>query len=290
MRLVAGAAQKGLEFATTGSHIILDAGIQAGIAAGPLLTAAGALGPPLVSGGSDLVSGLGHGVVTAVTTVGPPLLSGGSALATNVGHGLVAVVKAGAHVTNEHLRPAVGSLAQGALDHGIPAVRALADGSRYMGSAAFTQLYDIIHNMPEIPSLDVHQGAGQQLQTSHSTVANWTSPVNNAITYGALRDKRRSLSPTPRYIPAKAAAVPAAAEPVGIQTTGTNDRVISHDSVGEWEQVGRGTIANQLMIRSGFHSAVKSPKNGSKRGTAAIIKSLSTNDMIHLLLKLDHKR
>ncbi len=149
----------------------------------------------------------------------------------------------------------------------------------------------IIHNMPEIPSLEVYQGAGQQLQTSHSTVANWTSPVNDAITYGALRDKRRSLSPTPRYVPAAAAAAAAVAEPVGhIQTTSKNDRVISHDTVGEWEQLGRGTIANQLMIRSGFHSAVKSPQNGSKRSTAAIIKSLSTNDMIHLLLKLDHKR
>ena len=147
--------------------------------------------------------------------------------------------------------------------------------------------------MPEIPSLEVYQGPGQQLQTSHSTFANWTSPVNNAITYGALLDKRRSLSPTPRYVPATAATAAAAAtaEPIGhILTTGKNNRVISHDTVGEWEQLGRGTIANQLMIRSGLHSAVKSRQNGSKRSTAAIIKSLSTNDMIHLLLKLDHKK
>jgi hypothetical protein len=209
-----------------------------------------------------------------------------------VGHGLLAVAHAGAHVTNEHLRPAVGSLAQGALDHGIPAVRALADGSRYLGSAAFTQLYDIIHNMPEIPSLDVYQAPGQQMQASHSTVANWTSPVNNALTYGALRTKKRSDSPSarpPRYVAATAAA--AATEPYErIQTTGTNNHVISHDTVAEWEQLGRGTIVNQLMIRSGFHTAVKSPKNGSKRSTAAIIKSLSIDDMIHLLLKLDHKR
>ena len=96
--------------------------------------------------------------------------------------------------------------------------------------------------MPEIPSLEVYQGPGLQLQTSHTTVANWTSSVNDAITYEALQDKRRSLSPTPRYVPAAAAAVPVA-EPVGhIQTTGTKDRVISHDTVGEWEQLGRGTI------------------------------------------------
>jgi hypothetical protein len=167
-----------------------------------------------------------------------------------------------------------------------------------MGSAAFTQLYDIIHNMPEIPSLDVYQGTGQQMQASHSTVANWTSPVNNALTYGALRTKKRSDSPSarpPRYAAATAAAATAATaaatEPYErIQTTGTNNHVISHDTVAEWEQLGRGTIVNQLMIRSGFHTAVKSPKNGSKRSTAAIIKSLSIDDMIHLLLKLDHKK
>ena len=67
--------------------------------------------------------------------------------------------------------------------------------------------------------------------------------MNDAITYGALRDKRRSLSPTPRYVPAAAAAA-AVAVPVGhIQTTGKNDRVISHDTVSEWEQLGRETIA-----------------------------------------------
>jgi hypothetical protein len=164
-----------------------------------------------------------------------------------------------------------------------------------MGSAAFTQLYDIIHNMPEIPSLDLYQGPGLQMQTSHSTVANWTSPVNNALTYGALRTKKRSDSPSarpPRYVAATATAATAAAtEPYEhIQTTGTNNHVISHDTVAEWEQLGRGTIVNQLMIRSGFHTAVKSPLNGSKRSTAAIIKRLSVNDMIHLLLKLDHKK
>ena len=71
---------------------------------------------------------------------------------------------------------------------------------------------------------------------------------------------------------------------------GKNNHVISHDTVAEWKKFGRGTIINQLMIRSGFHTAVKSPLNGSKRSTAAIIKRLSRHDMIQLLLKLDHKK
>ncbi len=146
--------------------------------------------------------------------------------------------------------------------------------------------------MPEIPPLDIYQGPGLQMQTSHSTVANWTSPVNNTLTNGALRTKKRSDSPTarpPRYVAATATA--STTEPYEhIQTTGTNNRVRSHDAVAEWEQLGRGAIVNQLMIRSGYHTAVKSPNNGSKRSTAAILKALSIDDMIHLLLKLDHKK
>ena len=303
IRLVAGATQKGSGYATAGSHIILDAGIQAGIAAGPLLTAAGALGPPLASGlGQGLVTVVG-GAGAVVGAAGPPLLSGSAALASNVGHGLVAVAKAGAHVTNEHLRPALGALTQGALHRGIPVLRGLADGSYYAGSAVFSQLYDIIHDMPEIPSLDVYRGPGSldiyhpglQLQTSDSTVEIWSSPVHNALTYGALRTKKRSDSPTarpPRYVPttANAAAAAAAESKEGVQVDGTNNHVISHDTVAEWEKLGRGTIINQLMIRSGFHTAVNSDLHGSKRSTAAIIKRLSRHDMIQLLLKLDHKK
>ena len=87
---------------------------------------------------------------------------------------------------------------------------------------------------------------------------------------------------------AAAAAAPESGE--GVQTQGTNNIVISHDTVAEWEKLGRGTIVNQLMIRSGFHTAVKSDLHGSKRSTAAIIKRLSKHDMIQLLLKLDHKK
>ena len=95
MRLIGGVAHTTMGHATVGSQRLLGAGIQAGIAVTPLISAVGdalsAAGPPVLAGGSAVLSGLGHAAVTTAAVAGPPLLSGGVALASGLGHVAVGV-------------------------------------------------------------------------------------------------------------------------------------------------------------------------------------------------------
>ena len=66
---------------------------------------------------------------------------------------------------------------------------------------------------------------------------------------------------------------------------------------GRASSKGKDALGQQLMLRPSFVQAEKThasrseaiSQNGSRRTTAARFKGLSADDMIHLLLKLDHK-
>ena len=284
VRLIGGLAQATMGHATVGSQRLLGAGIQAGIAVTPLISAVGdalsAAGPPLLSGGSAVMSGLGHAAVATAAVAGPPLLSSGVALASGLGHVAVGVTQG----AGSAIGSMAGAVAQGITAHG-PEIY-------YMGSTAFKELYDLIAGMPEIPSLEIHRGSDLALYSGDSltpwssghgnSVTAWSSPVNNALTYGNMKGKRRSSSPSYR-------ATPPYTVPEPRQATGYREHhnhVISHDTPAEWEGLGRGVLGAQLMNRPGYIDAIK----GMNRSyTTKILGKLSPAEMIHLLLKLDGK-
>ena len=74
---------------------------------------------------------------------------------------------------------------------------------------------------------------------------------------------------------------------------------VSYNTVDEWKRFsrGKGALGQQLMLRPAFVQAERASaakgegpisQNGSRSSTAQRMKSLSVDDMIHLLLKLDH--
>ena len=75
--------------------------------------------------------------------------------------------------------------------------------------------------------------------------------------------------------------------------------LVSFATPDEWRAYskGKGALGQQLMLRPSFVKAEQArasrgdaiSQNGSRRTTAAVFKGLSADDMIHLLLKLDHK-
>ena len=75
--------------------------------------------------------------------------------------------------------------------------------------------------------------------------------------------------------------------------------LVSFATADEWRAYskGKGALGQQLMLRPSFVQAEKTQasrseaisQNGSRRTTAARFKGLTADDMIHLLLKLDHK-
>ena len=84
-----------------------------------------------------------------------------------------------------------------------------------------------------------------------------------------------------------------------IETQERPSNYVSYNSVDEWKRFskGKGALGQQLMLRPAFVQAERASaakgegisQNGSRRSTAQRMKSLSADDMIHLLLKLDHK-
>jgi len=72
---------------------------------------------------------------------------------------------------------------------------------------------------------------------------------------------------------------------------------MSFSTAAEWSKYGRGVLGQQLMLRPNFIKAEAArasrgehiSQNGSRSSTATRFKGLSNADMIHLLLKLDHK-
>ena len=75
--------------------------------------------------------------------------------------------------------------------------------------------------------------------------------------------------------------------------------LVSFATADEWRAYskGKGALGQQLMFRPSFVQAERAhssrteaiSQNGSRRSTAVRFKGLTADDMIHLLLKLDHK-
>ena len=92
-----------------------------------------------------------------------------------------------------------------------------------------------------------------------------------------------------------ARAAPAKSVPVEAVPKASNH--MSFSTAAEWGRYGRGVLGQQLILRPDFVKAEAAraskgehvSQNGSQSSTATRFKGLSNADMIHLLLKLDHK-
>jgi hypothetical protein len=299
LRVVGSSAQAGLGYATAGSRLLVNAAVDAAVASAPL------------------IQYIGDGVGTASTTVGTSLAAGamgagalavehGIPAAAAVARGVGSVARDAGTLAVEHGIPAAAAVARGAgaavrgagtfaVEHGIPAASAVATGSIYVGSALFNELVDILGNMPQVPAMDVAQPHLELANPSPSSAMVWSSPVNNALNYGPapkIRQKRRGASPM-------AQSSRPQAPPTPVETQERPSNYVSYNSVDEWKRFskGKGALGQQLMLRPAFVQAERASaakgegisQNGSRRSTAQRMKSLSADDMIHLLLKLDHK-
>jgi hypothetical protein len=206
---------------------------------------------------------------------GPPLLSGGVALASGIGN----VAVAATHGAGS----AIGAMAGAVATHGpeIYYMGSSAFKELYDLIAGMPEIPSLdVHRGSD---LALHSDTITPWSAGHNdSVAHWSSPVNNALTYGSMKDKRRSLSPsyraTPPYTPT------AQRKPTGFREH--HNHIISHNSEAEWGGAGRGVLAAQLMNRPGYIDAIKGM---NRTYTTKILAKLSPAEMIHLLLKLDGK-
>ncbi len=213
------AARTSIGYATVGSQMALVGGIHAGIHAA---NARGVVG-----------AAAGHVLTQGAIAVAPPLASGASAIGNGLGHGMIgaarggaAIANAGHHVATQHLIPAVASVAQAAVERGIPAAQAALSSLSYRGSDAFHALLDHINTLPAVPSLELHH-TGNTLATS----------------YLPLRNKRRSASPSaPVMFTPHAAPVTPAAFPSNYVTYNTPEERRQFST-------GRAILGEQLKLR-----------------------------------------
>ena len=262
----------------------LDAGIHAGIRAVNAFDAhasatrrgiaqgAIAVAPPMVSGASAIGHELGQGVIGTARGVGsiasaiaPPLAYGALVVGQGIGHGVGSIASAGHH--------ALGSMAQAAIDHGIPAAQTTLRSLSYQGSDAFHSLLDLINSLPAAPSLEMQE---------HHTGDTLANP------YIPLRNKRRTLSPRGQAYPAaaSASASASASSSAPSHTAVHGPEVKSFATTDEWRSysTGRALLGEQLKMRPQFRTAAS-----GKQAMAKYLRSLTPNDMIQLLLMLDGK-
>ena len=278
----------GLGYATTGSHILLDAGMHAGIRAENAFerharAVRQAVRHKLTQGVNTITPQLavGAGMVGSIAQAGVV------GIAQGLGHGVGSIVHGGAHVTTQHILPGAASLASAAYEHGLPAAHDALTGLSYRGSDLFHALLEGIKSLPAIPSLEMQHTThvGDTLAMSHSQ-------------YAPIRNKQRSSSPSTASasVPARAHATPFVPyEPV--HTTGPD--VVSYETADQWRahSKGKAFLGEQLKLRPQFISVEKSfarrgdavSQNGSRNSTATKFKGLTRDDMIQLLLFLDGK-
>ena len=301
LRFAGSAAKAGVNYATAGSRMLVGAGVDAAVASTPLIQYIGsgvgaattAVVTPLAMGAASAgAAAIEHGIpaATAIVRGAGSVAMGAGSLAIERGLPAASAMAstAGSMVRGAGSLAAVGG--QMATERGVPAAKAAMNNSIYVGSELFRELIDIIGNMPQAPAMDVGQ-PHLELNT------HWSSPVNNALEYGPVSRtrQRRSASPvaqTPYVTPPTAATAPAAP-----QARPRNYR--SFNTADEWRAYskGKGGLGQQLMLRPAFIQAERAQaakgegdisQNGSRQRTAQKLKGLSADEMIHLLLKLDH--